>query len=61
MSDNGDKTFLANIDTEFDMYLENLDLLIEHGWVQIDERIAEIRELERSRKRLVAEWMYVDE
>tara|TARA_R110000851_G_scaffold188164_1_gene338114 strand:+ start:480 stop:665 length:186 start_codon:yes stop_codon:yes gene_type:complete len=61
MSEKGDKTFLANVDTEFDMYLENLDLLIEYAWVQVDERIAEIRELERNRKRLVADWMYVDE
>tara|TARA_R110002051_G_scaffold307935_1_gene379233 strand:+ start:44 stop:175 length:132 start_codon:yes stop_codon:yes gene_type:complete len=37
-------------------YLKNLDLLIDYAWNQVDERIAEIRELERNRKRVVEDW-----
>jgi hypothetical protein len=51
-----DKTFLANIDTEFYNNMDSIDELIKYAWKQIDERIAEVRELEVGRKRLLESW-----
>ena len=52
----GEKTFLANIDAEFYNGMEKIDKVIKHAWDLVDERIAEIRELEAGQKRLLEGW-----
>ena len=51
-----DKTFSANIDSQFNDASIAIDKVIKDAWKQVDERIAEIRELEEGKKRLLADW-----
>jgi hypothetical protein len=36
--------------------MDTFDKVIKHAWDLIDERIAEIRELEEDKKRLLEDW-----